>query len=186
MIADSPPGAPVPPILPPKDGHVFLDRERFPASFAGDLPQAQTRFMADSQVLWGVEALNGAVGEPAWRTKSTWYLVAADDRIIPPPAQRAMAERAGATVSEAPGSHSIYVSQPKVVVDLIRQAAAAQVASWQQRRPPASQAGSASPRRRRVGHTSISTPRSLPGCRGVGRLSCRAGHTTSGHWSWIP
>ncbi|WP_328682163.1 alpha/beta hydrolase [Streptomyces sp. NBC_00322] len=129
LIADPPPGAPVPPILPPKDGQLLLDRERFHASFAGDLPQAQARFMADSQVPWGVEALNGAVGVPAWRTKSSWYLVAADDRMIPPPAQRAMAERAGATVAEAPGSHSIYVSQPAVVVDMISQATAAQVAS---------------------------------------------------------
>ncbi|NUL01889.1 alpha/beta hydrolase [Streptomyces lunaelactis] len=125
LIADPPPGAPVPPILPPKDGYLFLDRERFQAAFAGDLPQAQARFMADAQVPWGVEALNGAVSEPAWRTKPSWYLVAADDRMIPPPAQRAMAERAGATVAEAPGSHSIYVSQPDAVVDLIKRATAA-------------------------------------------------------------
>ncbi|WP_405566962.1 alpha/beta hydrolase [Streptomyces sp. NBC_01167] len=125
LIADPPPGAPVPPILPPKDGQLFLDREQFHASFAGDLPEAQARFMADSQVPWGVEALQGAVSEPAWRTKPSWYLVAADDHMIPPPAQRAMAERAGATVNEIPGSHSVYVSQPAAVVDMIRQATAA-------------------------------------------------------------
>ena len=79
--------------------------------------------MADSQVPWGVEALNGEVSEPAWRTKPTWYLVATDDRMIPPPAQRAMSERAGATVVEEAGSHSIYVSQPRATADLIRQAA---------------------------------------------------------------
>lgn len=100
LIADPAPGAPVPPILPPKDGQLFLDREQFHASFAADLPEAQARFMADSQVPWGVEALEGAVSEPAWRSKPSWYLVAADDRMIPPPAQRAMAERAGATVTE--------------------------------------------------------------------------------------
>jgi pimeloyl-ACP methyl ester carboxylesterase len=122
LIADPPPGAPVPPILPPKDGYLFLDREQFPASFAGDLPESQARFMADSQVPWGLDALNGAVSEPAWRSKPSWYLVAADDRMIPPPAQRAMAERAGATVTESPGSHSVYVSQPDAVVDLIKQA----------------------------------------------------------------
>ncbi|MFJ6081423.1 alpha/beta fold hydrolase [Streptomyces sp. NPDC092369] len=122
LIADPPAGAPVPPILPPRDGCLFLDRDRFHASFAGDLPRAQARFMADSQVPWGLEALNGEVGEPAWRTRPSWYLVAADDRMIPPPAQRAMAARAGATVAEVPGSHSVHVSQPDAVVDLIKQA----------------------------------------------------------------
>jgi pimeloyl-ACP methyl ester carboxylesterase len=124
LIADPPPGAPVPPILPPRDGFLFLDRDKFPASFAGDLPLDEARFMADSQVPWGVDALAGAVGEPAWRSKPSWYLVATDDRMIPPPAQRAMAERAGASVAEASGSHSIYLSQPQAVANLIREAAA--------------------------------------------------------------
>jgi pimeloyl-ACP methyl ester carboxylesterase len=123
LIADPPPGAPVPPILAPVDGFLFLDRERFAESFAADLAPADAAFMADSQVPWGVEALNGAVSEPAWRTRPSWYLVAADDRMIPPPAQRAMAQRAGATVAEAPGSHSLYVSQPRVTADVIAQAA---------------------------------------------------------------
>jgi len=113
----------VPPILPPKDGFLFLDREKFPASFAGDLPAAQAAFMADSQVPWGVNALAGTISEPAWRIKPSWYLVATDDRMIPPPAQRAMAERTGATVTEVPGSHSIYLSQPKAVASFIKQAA---------------------------------------------------------------
>jgi len=125
LIADPPPGAPVPPILPPVDGFLFLDREKFPASFAGDVPLDEARFMADSQVPWGVDALAGAVNEPAWRSKPTWYLVASDDRMIPPPAQRAMAERAGATVTEVAGSHSVYLSQPEAVANLIKQAAAA-------------------------------------------------------------
>ena len=124
LIADPPPGAPVPPILPPEDGFLFLDRDKFAASFAGDLPLDEAQFMADSQVPWGVNALAGAVSEPAWRSKPSWYLVATDDRMIPPPAQRAMAERAGSTVTEAPGSHSIYLSQPQAVADMIRQAAA--------------------------------------------------------------
>jgi pimeloyl-ACP methyl ester carboxylesterase len=124
LIADPPPGAPVPPILPPRDGFLFLDRDKFPASFAGDLPLDEARFMADSQVPWGVDALAGAVSEPAWRSKPSWYLVATDDRMIPPPAQRAMAERAGARVAEASGSHSIYLSQPQAVANLIREAAA--------------------------------------------------------------
>jgi pimeloyl-ACP methyl ester carboxylesterase len=124
LIADPPPGAPVPPILPPQDGFLFLDRDKFAASFAGDLPRDEAQFMADSQVPWGVNALAGAVSEPAWRSKPSWYLIATDDRMIPPPAQRAMAERAGATVAEAAGSHSIYLSQPQAVTDLIRQATA--------------------------------------------------------------
>jgi pimeloyl-ACP methyl ester carboxylesterase len=123
LIADPPPGAPVPPILPPKDGFLFLDREKFPASFAGDLPAEEAAFMADSQVPWGVDALGGQVTDAAWRTKSSWYLVATEDRMIPPPAQRAMSERAGSTVVEATGSHAIYLSQPDAVAALIQQAA---------------------------------------------------------------
>jgi len=123
LIADPPPGAPVPPILPPQEGFLFLDREQFAASFAADVPASLAAFMADAQVPWGVEALGGAVSRPAWSTKLSWYLVATDDRMIPPPAQRAMAERAGASVVEAPGSHSIYVSQPHAVAELIEQAA---------------------------------------------------------------
>src|SRR3954454_5626391 len=123
LIADPPPGAPVPPILPPQDGFLFLDREKFATSFAADVPADLAAFMADSQVPWGLEALNGAISEPAWRSKPSWYLVASDDRMIPPPAQRAMSERAGSTVVEAPGSHSIYVSQPRAAADLIKRAA---------------------------------------------------------------
>jgi pimeloyl-ACP methyl ester carboxylesterase len=122
LIADPPPGAPVPPILPPVNGFLFLDRDKFADSFAADLPAAQAKFMADSQVPWGVNALAGAVTEPAWRLKPSWYLVATEDRMIPPPAQRAMAERTGATVTETAASHAVYVSQPTPVADLIAQA----------------------------------------------------------------
>ena len=123
LIADPPPGAPVPPILPPQDGFLFLDRGKFAASFAADVPVNTAAFMADSQVPWGVEALNGAVSDPAWRSRPSWYLLVTDDRMIPLPAQRAMAERAGATTTEVPGSHAIYVSKPAVVADLITRAA---------------------------------------------------------------
>ncbi|MGX9884625.1 alpha/beta fold hydrolase [Streptomyces sp. NPDC002276] len=123
LIADPPPGAPVPPILPPVDGFLFLDREKFAASFAGDLPAADAEFLADSQVPWGLEALGGAVTLPAWRAKPSFYLVATDDRMIPPPAQRAMAERAGATVAETGGSHAVYVSKPAEVAAFIGKAA---------------------------------------------------------------
>ena len=119
LIADPPPGAPVPPILPPRDGYLFLDRDKFHDSFAGDLPADEAAFMADSQLPWGVDALGGTVTEPGWRLKPNWYLVASDDRMIPPPAQRFMAERTGASVREVAGSHSVYVSQPQAVADLI-------------------------------------------------------------------
>jgi pimeloyl-ACP methyl ester carboxylesterase len=125
LIADFPVDGPQPPILAPKEGFLFLDREKFHASFAGDLPAGQAAFMADSQVPWGLNALGGTISEASWRLKPSWYLVTADDRMIPPAAQRAMSERVGATVSEVPGSHSIYVSQPAAVVALITQAAAA-------------------------------------------------------------
>lgn len=127
LIAHPPPGAPVPPILPPQDGFLFLDRAKFADSFAADLPADDAAFMADSQVPWGVEALNGAVSEPAWRSRPSWSLVATDDRMIPPPAQRAMSERAGSTVVEEAGSHAIYVSQPRATADLIKHAARALV-----------------------------------------------------------
>jgi pimeloyl-ACP methyl ester carboxylesterase len=123
LIANPPPGAPVPPILPPQDGFLFLDRSKFAASFAADVAPELAAFMADSQVPWGVEALAGAVSEPAWRVKPSWYLVAADDRMIPPPAQRAMAQRAGSQVVETSGSHAVYVSKPEVVAAVIVQAA---------------------------------------------------------------
>ena len=123
LIANPAPGAPVPPILPPVDGFLFLDREKFAASFAADVRPDLAAFMGDSQVPWGMEALQGAVSEPAWRSKPSYYLVAKDDGMIPPPAQRMMASRAGSHVTEAPGSHAIYVSNPKVVAAVIRQAA---------------------------------------------------------------
>ncbi|HEV8201501.1 MAG TPA: alpha/beta hydrolase [Candidatus Polarisedimenticolia bacterium] len=123
LIENPPPGAPVPPILPPKDGFLFLDRAKFQASFAADVAEDTALFMADSQVPWGVEALNGAVSEPAWKGKPSFYLVATDDRMIPPDAQRTMARRAGATMVEVKGSHSVYVSQPKAVAALIERAA---------------------------------------------------------------
>jgi pimeloyl-ACP methyl ester carboxylesterase len=123
LIADPPPGAPVPPILPPQDGFLYLDRDKFAASFAADLPEELAQFMADSQLPWGLDALGGQVSRPAWRTKPSWYLVATDDHMIPPPAQRAMAERAGSTVSQVSASHSLYISQPRATADLIKQAA---------------------------------------------------------------
>ena len=122
LIKDPPPGASVPPILPPVDGYLFLDQTKFPSSFAADVDAEKAAFMADSQVPWGAEALNGTISHAAWRAKPSWYLVAAEDKMIPPPAQRFMAERAGSTVVEVAGSHAIYVSQPDAVAKLIKTA----------------------------------------------------------------
>jgi pimeloyl-ACP methyl ester carboxylesterase len=119
LIADPPPGAPVPPILPPIDGFLFLDKEKFPASFAGDVDPDTAAFMADSQVPWGVDALGGEISEAAWRSRPSWYLVTTEDRMIPPDAQRTMAARAGATVAETDASHSVYISQPAAVAGII-------------------------------------------------------------------
>jgi len=123
LIKDPPPGAPVPPILPPQDGFLFLDKEKFQASFAADVNAKLASFMADSQVPWGVGALSGTITEPAWRNKPSWYLIATEDKMIPPAAQQFMSNRAGSTVVDARGSHAIYVSQPRTVASLIEKAA---------------------------------------------------------------
>jgi pimeloyl-ACP methyl ester carboxylesterase len=123
LIANPAPGAPVPPIVPLADGFLSLDRDQFHASFAADLDADTARFMADSQVPWGFAALAGKVSVPAWQSKPASYLVATDDRMIPPAAQQAMAGRAKAEIVEAKGSHSIYMSQPDAVVGAIEAAA---------------------------------------------------------------
>src|SRR6266478_3048758 len=125
LIKDSPPGAPVPPILPPVDGFLFLESAKFSAAFAADVDAEKAAFMADSQVPWGVGALSGTISEAAWRTKPSWYLIATQDKMIPPPAQRFMSKRAGSTVNEVAGSHAIYVSQPNAVAKVIENAAEA-------------------------------------------------------------
>jgi len=122
LIQDPPPGAPVPPILPPQSGYLFLDKSKFHASFAADVDAEKAAFMAVSQVPWGVDALNGTISKAAWKSKPSWYLVATEDKMIPPVAQRSMAKRAGSTVVEEKGSHAIYVSRPSAVAALIEEA----------------------------------------------------------------
>jgi pimeloyl-ACP methyl ester carboxylesterase len=128
LLTSAPPGAALPPILPPQDGFLLLDRGKFPAAFAGDVDPERAAFMADSQVPWGVGALTESIREPAWRSKPSWYLVTTEDRMIPPPAQRFMSERAGATLVEVAGSHAVFLSQPAVVASLIVQAAKGAIA----------------------------------------------------------
>ena len=124
-IADFPPDAPAPPILPPQDGFLFLDREKFHDAFAGDVSADEAAFMADSQVPWGVDALGGTVSAPAWRNKPSWYLLTTEDLMVPPAAQRMMSERAGSTVEEVAASHSVFVSHPAAVAAIIEKAASA-------------------------------------------------------------
>jgi pimeloyl-ACP methyl ester carboxylesterase len=125
LLETFPQDGPQPPILPPQDGFLLLDREKFHDSFAADVDADLAAFMADSQVPWGVDALGGTISEAAWASKPSWYLITLDDRMIPPPAQREMSGRMGATVDEVAASHSVYVSQPAAVVDVIKKAAAA-------------------------------------------------------------
>jgi pimeloyl-ACP methyl ester carboxylesterase len=123
LIKDPPPGTAPPPLLPPQDGFLLLDANKFAASFAADVPKDKADFMAQSQVPWGLDALNGSVTEPAWRNKPSWYLITSDDKMIPPSAQRLMSKRAGSTVVEVKGSHAVYVSRPDAVAALIEKAA---------------------------------------------------------------
>ena len=115
----------MPPILPPQDGFLFLDRDKFAASFAADV---EAEYMLPS---WPTPRCPG--GSAPWparsasrpgRSRPSWYLVATADRMIPPEAQRFMSKRAGATVVEAEGSHAIYVSKPAPVAELIQTAVA--------------------------------------------------------------
>jgi pimeloyl-ACP methyl ester carboxylesterase len=133
LLKDPPPGATAPPILPPQDGYLFLDRAKFPAAFAADVSPDAAAFMADSQVPWGVEAVGGTITEAAWRTKPSWYLVSTEDKMIPPDAQRMMSKRAGSTVVEVKGSHAVYLSQPQAVAHFIEKAAAGALAAEQQK-----------------------------------------------------
>jgi pimeloyl-ACP methyl ester carboxylesterase len=123
LAQNAPPDAPVAPILLLPDGYLWLDKAKFPASFAGDVDPEKAAFMADSQVPWGVDAGNATISEPAWRTKPSWYLIPTDDKIIPPAVHRFMSRRAGSTVIEVVGSHAIYVSQPQAVAAFIEKAA---------------------------------------------------------------
>jgi pimeloyl-ACP methyl ester carboxylesterase len=118
-------GAPAPPILPPQDGFLMLDKAKFAEAFAADVNPDVANFMANSQVPWGLQALTGTVTQAAWKTKPSWYLLVTSDRMIAPSLQRFMAQRANATVVETPGNHAIYVSKPEVVAAVIAQAATA-------------------------------------------------------------
>jgi pimeloyl-ACP methyl ester carboxylesterase len=123
LLANPPPGAPAPPLLPPRDGFILLDKEKFAAAFAGDVDAETATFMAESQVPWGLATVSTTISTPAWRTKPSWYLVTTEDRMIPPSTQRSMSQRARWTVVEVTSSHAVFKSNPERVVDLIEAAA---------------------------------------------------------------
>jgi len=123
LIQSAPPGAPVPPILPPQEGFLLLDRSKFAASFAADVKPELAAFMADSQVPWGVGAITGTISQPGWKSKPSWYLLTTEDKMIPPDAQRFMSKRAGAKVVETKASHAVYMSQPEAVASIVEAAA---------------------------------------------------------------
>jgi pimeloyl-ACP methyl ester carboxylesterase len=120
VIEGFPADGPQPPIMPPVDGFLFLDKAKFAASFAADVPADLATFWADAQLPWGVEALSGQISDAAWRHRPNWYLVTSEDRMIPPDEQRSMAQRIGATTVETASSHSVFASHPEVVTEIIK------------------------------------------------------------------
>ena len=118
-------GGEPPPVQPSKDGFLFFDPAIFPQAFAQDLPAAQGAFLAATQVPPAAAAFETPVSEPAWKSRRSWYVLATEDRVIAPAAQRQMAMRAKAAITEVAGSHAVYISQPKAVADAIDAAARA-------------------------------------------------------------
>lgn len=117
------PGAEKAPLLPPTDGFIRVDPAKFPMAFAADIEPKQASFMAVAQRPWGLEAVQGKITSPAWRAKPSFYLLATEDRMIPPEAQAMMAARAGAKVGEVRSSHAVMLSQPDEVAAIIKAAA---------------------------------------------------------------
>ncbi|MFE5309570.1 alpha/beta fold hydrolase [Isoptericola sp. NPDC056573] len=101
----------------------YIDPEWYPRLFAQDLPRRLAETMAGAQRPGALASLVEPSGEPAWRSVPSWYIVAKDDRIIPPEAERAMAKRAGATTVEIRASHSVMISHPLQVLRVIKAAA---------------------------------------------------------------
>jgi pimeloyl-ACP methyl ester carboxylesterase len=118
-----PPGTAKAPVLPPVEGFITLDKTKMPMSFAGDVDPKLTRFMADSQVPWGVGGIGGKITKPAWKSKPAYYLMTTEDKVVPPMLQRFMAERAKAKIVEQPSSHAVMLSHPDTVIRVIESAA---------------------------------------------------------------
>jgi pimeloyl-ACP methyl ester carboxylesterase len=108
------------------DGFTYVDPVQFHELFAADLPADQAAFMARSQVLNFADNFSATITTAAWRTKPSWMLVAGGDRTISPDLERWYGKRAKShTVEVAGASHSVYVSHPKEVADVIESAARA-------------------------------------------------------------
>jgi pimeloyl-ACP methyl ester carboxylesterase len=108
------------------DGFTYIDPAQFHELFAADLPGDQAAFMARSQVFNFADNFSATITTAAWRTKPSWMLVAGSDRTISPDLERWYATRAKShTVEVAGASHSVYVSHPKEVADVIESAARA-------------------------------------------------------------
>jgi len=123
LVANPPAGVEPAPIVT-DNGWLSLDRDRFAEAFCADIPAADARFLAASQASWGGQAFAGSVAAAAWRTKPSHYIVAAQDRMIPPAAQKQMAERAGSGISEIAASHAVMISHAAEVADAIEAAGA--------------------------------------------------------------
>ena len=104
-------------------GQVYIDQAKFAAVFAGDLPPNRTNFMTAAQTSIARAALDEPVPAAAWRSKPSYAIVATDDRYLNPELQRWMYKRAGAKVTEIKASHSLQLSRPEAVVEVLVQAA---------------------------------------------------------------
>lgn len=107
------------------DGFLYLDPQVYAEDFAADLPPADARFMAQSQVFPAKASFDTKIKQAAWKTKKSWALIAADDRAIHPDLLRTMAKRAGSESVEVKASHAVFMSQPAAVADLIERASKA-------------------------------------------------------------
>src|SRR5882724_2748831 len=126
MLSSAPPD-PNSPILSPKDGFIWLDKAKFHGNFCADVPDANAKFMADSQVPVGLAAFETDLTVAAWKTKKSWYIVATEDKMIPPDAERGMAKRINAQVTEIKSSHAAYISHAGEVANVIQKAAEVRV-----------------------------------------------------------
>jgi pimeloyl-ACP methyl ester carboxylesterase len=105
------------------DGFGFVKPENFKAGFAADASDADAAFMRDSQVPIAMSAFGTKLTAAAWRTKPSWAVIATDDKAFDQRMLQHMAKRVGAKVTEVPASHAVFMTQPKVVADVIDQAA---------------------------------------------------------------
>lgn len=114
----------IPPTLPPTPGtDLYLKTPTFLADFANGVPARDARILAATQRPATVGALSEPSGAPAWKSIPSWYLIGTQDRIIPPSAERAMAERAGSEISYFKAGHLGLISDPRAVTRVIERAA---------------------------------------------------------------